>query len=184
MALLNGAKVVLIPKQTVLNIKELTDIILNRKITISIMPSALFNLIVELNVSCLRNAKKVLVGSERTSVKHFRKALKYLGKGKIVNLYGQTETSLSSVYYPVNHIEDNTVRIPIGRPVNNTSVYIVGDNNEIVPVGQTGELCISGDGLATGYLNNEKLTCEKFIDNPFKPGTKMYKTGNLARWKY
>ena len=51
-----------------------------------------------------------------------------------------------------------------------------------MPIGVAGELCISGDGLSRGYLNKEELTKEKFVDNPFEPGTKMYRTGDLARW--
>ncbi|MDH6430646.1 MULTISPECIES: phosphopantetheine-binding protein, partial [unclassified Paenibacillus] len=72
--------------------------------------------------------------------------------------------------------------VPIGKPIDNTQLYIVSDNWQFQPIGVAGELCIAGDGLARGYWNRPELTAEKFVDNPFETGTKMYRTGDLARW--
>ena len=72
-------------------------------------------------------------------------------------------------------------KVLIGSPISNTQIYIVDKNLKMVPVGHTGEICITGDGLAKGYLFNEKLTNEKFITNPFGKG-RLYKTGDLGRW--
>ena len=66
--------------------------------------------------------------------------------------------------------------------LSNIQVYILGNNNTLHPIGVPGELCISGEGLARGYFNNPELTAEKFVENPFEPGKRMYKTGDLARW--
>ncbi len=72
-------------------------------------------------------------------------------------------------------------RIPIGRPIHNTKLYVMGDGVQL-PIGETGELCIAGVGLARGHLNAPDLTAERFIDNPVNPGERVYRTGDLARW--
>jgi acyl carrier protein len=72
----------------------------------------------------------------------------------------------------------------IGKPIFNTSIYLLDGNRSLVPIGAVGELHIAGDGMARGYLNNEALTAEKFLPNPFSddPGDRLYRTGDLARW--
>ena len=101
--------------------------------------------------------------------------------GKVWNLYGPTETTIWSTGYEVL---EATGTILIGRPVANTQCYILDAQGEPVPAGVTGELYIGGDGLARGYLNQPKLTDEKFVPNPFRgPGERMYRTGDLARYR-
>jgi thioesterase domain-containing protein/acyl carrier protein len=96
------------------------------------------------------------------------------------NLYGPTETTIWSSIFQVGHEEQALV--PIGRPIANTQMYILGSNLAPVSVGDVGELYIGGDGLARGYLNRPELTAEKFVTNPFVPGTRMYRTGDVARY--
>ena len=96
---------------------------------------------------------------------------------KVYNVYGPTECSMWMLECPVVN-EDVT----LGKPMKNVQVYILDKSNAIVPIGVTGELCIAGDGVGTGYLNRLELTAEKFIDNPFGDG-KLYKTGDLAYWR-
>jgi len=99
---------------------------------------------------------------------------------RLENLYGPTETSIYSSKYSVDK-NLKYISIPIGTPIENTQIYIM-NNNQLAPIGVAGELCISGDGLARGYLNKPELTAEKFIENPYKSGERIYKTGDLARW--
>lgn len=106
----------------------------------------------------------------------------FKGSGIIIrNLYGPSEDTTYSTCYKFTDEDD---RILIGKPISNTKVYIVDANNDLVPQGLPGELCISGAGLARGYLNQEKLTAERFVANPFEPGERMYRTGDVARWTY
>ena len=72
-------------------------------------------------------------------------------------------------------------KIPIGKPIHNTKFFIVKDNN-LVGIDEEGEFCISGVGLARGYINKPDLTNEKFVNSPFLPGEKMYRTGDIAKW--
>ena len=96
------------------------------------------------------------------------------------NIYGPTEGTIYSCGYSLHDSNDN-LRVPIGKPLSNIRLYIHGKGNILQPVGVPGELCIGGVGVARGYLNNEILTGEKFIDDPFL-GDRIYKTGDLVRW--
>ena len=96
------------------------------------------------------------------------------------NLYGPTETT---VWSSLHEVTSSAEHIPIGRPINNTQMYVLDHNTQPVPVGVMGELYIGGDGLARGYRNRPELTAERFIPNPFdsQPGARLYKTGDIAR---
>ncbi|MVT11424.1 non-ribosomal peptide synthetase [Chitinophaga tropicalis] len=97
----------------------------------------------------------------------------------IHNLYGPTEASVDVTYYATKRGDR---RIPIGRPIWNTSMYVLGSDDQLVPVGVAGEICIGGTGLARGYLNKPELTAEKFVADPFRAGERIYRTGDLGRW--
>ncbi len=96
-------------------------------------------------------------------------------------MYGPTETTIWSTLYQV---KEATGSIPVGRPIANTTLYVLDQNRQPVPVGVPGELYIGGDGLAQGYLNRAELTAERFVPHPFsdKPGERRYRTGDLARY--
>lgn len=97
------------------------------------------------------------------------------------NLYGPTEATIWST---VHRVEEQDGRVPIGRAIANTQVYVLDSHLQPVPIGVPGELYIGGHGLAQGYLNRPELTAEKFIQNPYsdQPGARLYKTGDLARY--
>lgn len=97
---------------------------------------------------------------------------------EVRNLYGPSEDTTYSTSY---RLKDN-YNISIGAPILNTQIYILDDNMSLLPLGVIGEICISGAGLARGYLNRPDLTNEKFVDNPYREGERMYKTGDLGRW--
>ena len=97
---------------------------------------------------------------------------------KVYDLYGPSEDTTYSTYI----LRKKNAAASIGRPIFNTQVYILDPHNRPQPIGVPGELHIAGAGLARGYLNRPDLTREKFIANPFQPGTRMYKTGDRARW--
>jgi amino acid adenylation domain-containing protein/FkbH-like protein len=98
---------------------------------------------------------------------------------KVYDLYGPTETTTYSTF---------TLRQPgkpptIGRPLANEQVYLLDAQRQLVPIGVPGELYIGGDGLARGYLNRPELTAEKFVPHPFQAGSRLYRTGDVARWR-
>ena len=122
--------------------------------------------------------KRILCGGEQLAVELANK-LEGLG-GEAWNMYGPTETTIWSSMWK---IESGAESVMIGRPVENTQMYVVGEAVEAVPMGARGELSISGAGLARGYLNRADLTAEKFIPDPFgeQAGGRLYKTGDVAR---
>jgi amino acid adenylation domain-containing protein/non-ribosomal peptide synthase protein (TIGR01720 family) len=134
-----------------------------------------------------RLTNKFVVGGEALLLKHFDK---YLEKGldaEVVNEYGPTEATVGCSTYSFNISGNNRKikdSIPIGKPLDNTTLYVLGSNNEVLPAGIAGELYIGGSQIARGYLNRPDLTAEKFIADPFgdEAGARLYKTGDLARW--
>uniref|UniRef100_UPI000FDAE023 non-ribosomal peptide synthetase n=1 Tax=Paenibacillus kobensis TaxID=59841 RepID=UPI000FDAE023 len=100
-------------------------------------------------------------------------------RASLVNLYGPTEATVDVTYYDC---APGLELVPIGKPIDNTRLYIVGEQLRLQPIGVPGELCIAGAALARGYLNRPELTEMKFVNNPFEEGERMYRTGDLARW--
>ncbi|MFC2155938.1 AMP-binding protein, partial [Acidobacteriota bacterium] len=199
-ALLNGAALTMVDEGTVSAVDKLADLIRRGKITVFFVTTALFNALVELKIECFSNVRKVLFGGERVSVEHSKKALEYMGKGSILHVYDPTETTVYATYYPIDHITEKDITVPIGRPIANTSLFVLDKGFHLVPIGVQSELYIGGDGLARGYMNRPELTAETFIDytsclqgaflknRPLHPqktfDNKMYKTGDLVRWNY
>ncbi|NWN77335.1 non-ribosomal peptide synthetase [Bacillus sp. (in: firmicutes)] len=181
-ALLNGATLVMIEKDTVLNISELAEVINKQQVSVMFITTALFNTLADIDIDCLAGLRKILFGGERVSMPHVKKVLDRIGPDKLIHVYGPTESTVYATYYFINDIDEEMETIPIGRPLANTSALIMDEQGCLLPIGVPGELCISGDGLSTGYLNREELTAEKFIPHPFIPGERLYKTGDLAKW--
>ncbi len=98
--------------------------------------------------------------------------------GELWNMYGPTETTIWS---SIAQIFDDKRPIDIGRPILNTTMYVLDKHNQPVPAGVVGELCIGGTGVTHGYLNRDELTAEKFLPNPFITGDLIYRTGDWAR---
>jgi tyrocidine synthetase-3 len=125
--------------------------------------------------------RKMIVGGEEFPYELAREILhNFKGKIELYNEYGPTEATIGCMIYTYDPDQDTGNSVPIGTPSDNTQVYLLDPLQKPVPIGVTGEMYLSGDGIARGYLNNPRLTEERFIPNPFVPGTKMYQTGDLA----
>ena len=130
----------------------------------------------------LSSLRQVYTSGEALQVEHVRRFKELLPEVKLMNLYGPTEASIDVSYYSCDQSNENN--IPIGRPIDNILLYVLESATQrLVPYGSVGEICIGGVGLARGYLNRLDLTREKFIDNPYRKGEKLYRTGDLGRWR-
>lgn len=101
---------------------------------------------------------------------------------KLNNFYGPTECTIISTAF---HVDQPYDRIPVGKPIDNTCIYVLDKNNQLAPIGTAGELCIAGRQVAKGYLNNPELTAEKFIPNPYADSEDnkiIYKSGDIVRY--
>ncbi|MEC0624075.1 amino acid adenylation domain-containing protein [Bacillus spizizenii] len=126
--------------------------------------------------------KYMMVAGEAFPKELVKKAVSIFKNCRVENIYGPTEASIYAAYFGCGKGDIASHHTPIGKPVSNMKIYIVDQHLKPVSIGKPGELCIAGDGLARGYYNKPGLTAEKFIDNPFEPGTKLYKSGDSARW--
>ncbi len=179
-ALLNGACLVIAPKEAAIDMSILAEIIRQQGITLLCTTTAQFNMLVDWDVTALKNVRKILFAGELASVFHSRKALEFLGQNRLIHAYGPTEATVIATYYPINHIDENNVSIPIGYPVSNCKAYILDKQGQPVPENVPGELYIGGDAVGIGYLNREELTLQKFLQDPFNPEERMYRTGDIV----
>jgi len=180
--LLTGARIVAIDPQKIGDFDNLIDLINREKVTIArFVPPILKMLLENKKFTSCSSIRRVITGGDKLTV-DLMEAFISSSNAELYNQYGPSERP-SSITWRCQRREGQT-SIPIGRPLPNTEVYILDKIGNLVPIGVVGELHIGGSGLARGYLNKPDLTEEKFIPNPFnrKPGSRIYKTGDLARY--
>ena len=150
---------------------------------LKIVPSHLKALLTAENPSKILPRQRLILGGEATSWDLIDRIRQIAPECKILNHYGPTEATIGVTTFEVEVAKSNkSATVPIGRAISNTQIYLLDSNKQPVPIGVSGELYIGGASLARGYLNQPELTNEKFIANPFQPGQRLYKTGDLARY--
>src|SRR6266542_2738734 len=174
--LITGGRVELLSRQDAADGRRLLDALARSRATVLQATPATWRMLIDAGWSGDRRLK-ALCGGEALSRALASALLPRCGS--LWNMYGPTETT---VWSTVARIEDANRPITIGRPIANTTVYLLDGNLQPVPSGTEGELYICGDGVARGYLNRPELTAEKFMPDPFEPGAIMYRTGDLARF--
>ena len=176
--LLNGGTVVVLPGMP--SVADLRTAIRRHRITSAFLTTGLFNLVVDTDVEALRPLRELLIGGEAASPDHVSRALRVVGT--VVNGYGPTENTTFTTCHVLRDPADVTTPVPLGRPINGTSVHVVDDYGGPVPPGVTGEILTGGQGLAIGYAGAPGLTAERFVPSPFgPPGARLYRTGDYGR---
>ena len=181
--LLNGGSLVL-PPPGVPSLEDIGALIKKHGVTTLWLTSGLFQLMVDEHLEALVGVKQVLAGGDVLSMDHVQRAHAKL-TGKLINGYGPTENTTFTCCHTITEADLLKPSVPIGKPIANTTCYILDPNRNLVPVGVWGELHIGGCGLATGYLNSPELTKEKFVAHPFSRDSKavVYRTGDRCRWQ-
>jgi amino acid adenylation domain-containing protein len=178
-ALTSGASIAVLAKDTVLNHAELKAALKHHEISTIWLTASLFNQHVRDCPDLFAGLKTVLYGGEAVD----RSAADDLvtgphAPGRLVNGYGPTETTTFAACHIVTGT-DGLPTMPIGRPIANTTLYVMDPHGEPAPLGVPGELWIGGPGVARGYWNRPELTAEKFVQYN---GDHVYRTGDLVRW--
>ncbi|WP_405617072.1 amino acid adenylation domain-containing protein [Streptomyces sp. NBC_00076] len=191
-ALLHGGRLVVVPEMTAREPSRFHELLVREGVTVlNQTPSAFTQLIEEDRVRAAETAGRLALrtvvfggaaldcGALGTWV-----ARHGLERPRLVNMYGITETTVHVTYYPVGEedVAAGGSASPIGRPLNDLSVYLLDRFGQLVPVGVAGEIHVGGPGVARGYLNRPELTAERFVPDPFgPPGGRLYRSGDLAR---
>lgn len=176
----SGGCVVLLPKDKEKDPAFLAKTITENKLTSLISVPMVFSAIISLmSADDLKGLTRVTLAGDKTPAELIKRCKEKCPWTELINEYGPTENSIvSTIKRDMQEASENV----IGKPVSNSFAYILGKNNELLPIGIPGELCVSGERLARGYLNREDLTAEKFIENPYIKGERLYKTGDVAKW--
>ena len=186
--LLTGGRLVLARPDGHTDSQYLASIIRTQQITIlQVVPTLLRMLLDEPDFSGCTSLRRVFVGGEALLLSDVERFYSNHA-AHLINLYGPTEVTIDSVVWDCEHPSDleasEKTSVPIGRPVDNIRAYILDPHGLPVPAGVSGELCLTGTGLARGYLNQPALTADRFLPDPYnhQPGARLYRTGDLARY--
>jgi amino acid adenylation domain-containing protein len=178
--IVSGSRLILVNKDEAIDPIEIKRHIVKHQITHFISVPMLYAAILEFSSpEEIQSLRMITLAGDSIKPSLIKASVAKNARLELANEYGPTETSVVSTF---QRNLQQTIRITIGKPVSNTRVYITDRRQHLLPLGIPGELCISGIGLARGYLANPELTSERFIPNPFNPGERMYRTGDRARW--
>ncbi|CAJ6294404.1 non-ribosomal peptide synthase [Burkholderia pseudomallei] len=183
-ALLNGASIGIVKRDDLLDLGALAGKLSSIGVTCLFLTTALFNRCVSFDPAMFARLRCVISGGERADPAVYRKVLEAGPPRHLLNAYGPTETTTFAAVWEAEPRTLAAQAAPIGRPIGNTSVYVLDAYGAPVPVGVTGEIHIGGPGVAQGYLNRPALSAERFVRDPFVGGdARMYRTGDLGRWR-
>ncbi|HEX6288832.1 MAG TPA: amino acid adenylation domain-containing protein [Herpetosiphonaceae bacterium] len=186
--LLHGGRLVMFGEQHT-GLDELAQALRQHQVTTLWLTAGLFHQMVEGQIHGLQSVRQLLAGGDVLHPAHVRRVLREVQPERLVNGYGPTESTTFACCHVITASEQVGYDVSIGRPIANTTVYLLDSRLQPVPVGVPGELYIGGDGLARGYLHQPTLTAERFVPHPFSQagypqgGARLYRTGDLARYR-
>ncbi|MDB6037006.1 MAG: amino acid adenylation enzyme/thioester reductase family protein, partial [Verrucomicrobiales bacterium] len=180
--LLTGGRIVGISKDVALSPIDFAAQIRERQISTLFLTTALFNQLESEAPDAFATVKQILFGGEAVDPKWVRSIL-LGGNGprRLLHVYGPTENTTFSTWFEVKSVAADATTVPIGRPLSNSTAYVLDPHMNPVPVGVPGELYVGGDGLAKEYLDRPEVTREKFVPHPWIPGELLYRSGDLVK---
>ncbi len=182
--LLNGGLLVL-PETGANSLDDVARLIRTHRITTLWLTSGLFQVMIDERLDALKGLRNLLAGGDVLPAAHMRRALAGLPGVRLINGYGPTENTTFTACHTITAEDLERETVPIGKPIANTTVWILDHEGRPAPLGVPGGLFAGGDGLALGYLNNDALTRERFVSSPVpgQNGERLYATGDRARWR-
>ncbi len=182
-SLLNGGRLVVMPPDAP-SLEELARALQQHGITTLFLTTGLFHLMTDGQLESLLGLRRLLSGGEVLSPQAVHKVLEADSALTFCDIYGPTENTTFSTFYPMQSGASFGATVPIGKPINNTQVYVLDSELRPTPAGVPGELYLGGDGLARGYHNRPELTGERFVPDPFSGvrGARLYRTGDRVRF--
>ncbi|MBO4208789.1 non-ribosomal peptide synthetase, partial [Micromonospora echinofusca] len=184
-ALLHGGTVCVIPRDTVLSPGALGEQLRRSAVTSMFLTSALFNEVMAHRPDSFATMTNLLVGGDALNPVRIRQLLRGPhAPARLLNGYGPTETTTFAVVHHITDLPDGATSVPIGRPIANTTAYVLDDELHPVPEGVPGQLYLGGPGVARGYAGRPALTAQRFVPDPFAAdGSRLYHTGDVVRWR-
>ncbi|NYH77707.1 amino acid adenylation domain-containing protein/thioester reductase-like protein [Actinopolyspora biskrensis] len=184
-ALLNGSRLVFVSTETLLSPDALAALVESERATVTFLSTGVFHEVAPRRPGMFGPLRYLLVGGEAMNPNVARKVLDQAPPTHFINGYGPTENSVISTLYELRRLDEDAETVPIGRPVSNSTAYVLRPDLGLADIGEEGELCVGGDGVATGYYGAPELTRERFVPDPFSedPGALLYRTGDRARWR-
>ncbi|MGK9339617.1 amino acid adenylation domain-containing protein [Sinorhizobium meliloti] len=188
-ALAFGGRLVIVPYLTSRSPDDFAQLLVDENVTVLNQTPSAFGAVSQAILAkgmSLPSLRYVIFGGEKLVISSLRTWFDRFGDTtpKLVNMYGITETTVHVTYREITRADlDGTSESVIGRPLSDLQVFILDAQLNLVPVGTPGEMYIAGEGLAQGYLNQPGLTADRFVPSPFLPPGRLYKTGDLARWR-
>ncbi|MFE6819973.1 amino acid adenylation domain-containing protein, partial [Streptomyces sp. NPDC057675] len=180
--LLSGGTLVVAPPG-LLDTAALASVLAAESITGLWLTVGLFRLVAEEDPGAFAGLGEVWTGGDVVPPEAVRRVMDACPNLTVVNAYGPTETTTFATSHEIHRPFDYDGALPIGRPIDNTRLYVLDEHLGLLPAGVQGELYIAGTGLAQGYLDRPALTAERFVADPYgPPGSRMYRTGDLVRW--
>jgi amino acid adenylation domain-containing protein len=184
-SVLLGGGTLLVLDDTLELARRLRELVRDEGVDTVFLPTAVFHMAVDADVDAFRGLRVVGTGGERLSPGHARRFLRAHPGIPLYNMYGPVESTIAATGHVVRLVDcAEETGVPIGTPFPNTAVHVV-DGDRPCAVGESGEICLSGAGLALGYLDAPELTARKFTDLPVGPGgapVRVYRTGDVGHW--
>lgn len=179
-SLLNGVTIEVF-NDSLPTLDHLTQFIKDKNITILFLTSGLFQKLEDSHIDNLRNVRYLLTGGDRISLEVASRVSQKLSNTNLLNCYGPTENTVFTTFHVFNKNDSYQDGVPIGVEVNNTETYVLNNDMNILPDYAEGELYVGGDGVSVGYTKSEKRNKKSFVENPYKKGEILYKTGDIVR---
>ncbi|HWH01595.1 MAG TPA: amino acid adenylation domain-containing protein [Pilimelia sp.] len=183
-ALLNGARLVVVDSDVLLDPGRLAEFLRRERITVLWLSAGVFHQCAGALPGMFGELRYLISGGDVLIPDAVREVLRAGAPRALLNGYGPTENTTFSATHRVVEVPAGAARIPIGRPIANSTCYVVRDDGTLADVGEEGELVVGGDGVALGYVNSPALTAARFVPDPYarRPGARRYRTGDRARW--